>query len=300
MYKFKKKIMFCLCKVILGFIPRIHQKHTMSSHYRACPEDLDTRDKPEYDRNKGLSTGIFEYTLNVILGFIPRIYLKHSLLDSRDKPENGNCVAQCGRSMIEMLGVLAIIGVLSVGGIAGYSKAIREYKSNQQKLSLSQLFNVIISLRPSLGDYPKSYDNITEVLFALNEIPEGYVYKNAYLQDNAGNKLYLFFGLDTWENQDGSLSSQNYYLLTIKHSMSEAFLTPSGVDFCKNALQTVKAYRSEIKGICFHVSAGSRGQCFSYNALDDAISSPVKITETCVYCNESDDNNCNLNVIFDK
>ncbi len=27
---------------------------------------------------------------------------------------------QCGRSMIEMLGVLAIIGVLSIGGIAGY------------------------------------------------------------------------------------------------------------------------------------------------------------------------------------
>ena len=31
---------------------------------------------------------------------------------------------QNGRSMIEMLGVLAIIGVLSVGGIAGYSKAM--------------------------------------------------------------------------------------------------------------------------------------------------------------------------------
>ena len=27
-----------------------------------------------------------------------------------------------GRSMVEMLGVLAIIGVLSVGGIAGYSR----------------------------------------------------------------------------------------------------------------------------------------------------------------------------------
>ena len=35
---------------------------------------------------------------------------------------------QCsGRSMIEMLGVLAIIGVLSVGGIAGYSKAMLNY-----------------------------------------------------------------------------------------------------------------------------------------------------------------------------
>ena len=31
-----------------------------------------------------------------------------------------------GRSMIEMLGVLAIIAVLSVGGIAGYSKAMEK------------------------------------------------------------------------------------------------------------------------------------------------------------------------------
>ena len=31
---------------------------------------------------------------------------------------------QSGRSMVEMLGVLAIIGVLSVGGIAGYSKVV--------------------------------------------------------------------------------------------------------------------------------------------------------------------------------
>ena len=36
-----------------------------------------------------------------------------------------------GRSMLEMLGVLAIIGVLSVGGIAGYSKAMMKYKVNK-------------------------------------------------------------------------------------------------------------------------------------------------------------------------
>lgn len=35
---------------------------------------------------------------------------------------------QSGRSMVEILGVLAIIGVLSVGGIAGYSKAMAKYK----------------------------------------------------------------------------------------------------------------------------------------------------------------------------
>ena len=36
-----------------------------------------------------------------------------------------------GRSMIEMLGVLAIIGVLSVGGIAGYTKAMMKYRINK-------------------------------------------------------------------------------------------------------------------------------------------------------------------------
>ena len=40
---------------------------------------------------------------------------------------------QLGRSMIEMLGVLAIIGVLSVGGIAGYSKAMEKWKINKTR-----------------------------------------------------------------------------------------------------------------------------------------------------------------------
>lgn len=38
---------------------------------------------------------------------------------------------EIGRSMIEMLGVLAIVGVLSIGGIAGYSYAINKYRANE-------------------------------------------------------------------------------------------------------------------------------------------------------------------------
>ena len=33
--------------------------------------------------------------------------------------------------MVEMLGVLAIIGVLSIGGIAGYTLSMRRYRANQ-------------------------------------------------------------------------------------------------------------------------------------------------------------------------
>ena len=37
---------------------------------------------------------------------------------------------QKGRSMIEMLGVLAIVGVLSIGGLAGYQMAMNRYRAS--------------------------------------------------------------------------------------------------------------------------------------------------------------------------
>ena len=38
---------------------------------------------------------------------------------------------QSGRSMIEMLGVLAVVGVLSIGGVAGYRYAMAKHKQNE-------------------------------------------------------------------------------------------------------------------------------------------------------------------------
>ena len=48
-------------------------------------------------------------------------------------------INESGRSMIEMLGVLAIIGVLSVGGIAGYSKAMSKYRVNKTVDQISHI-----------------------------------------------------------------------------------------------------------------------------------------------------------------
>ena len=50
---------------------------------------------------------------------------------------------QSGRSMVEMLGVLAIIGVLSVGGIAGYSKAMESYRINKLRDQVVAVFQNI-------------------------------------------------------------------------------------------------------------------------------------------------------------
>ena len=57
--------------------------------------------------------------------------------------------ASTGRSMVEMLGVLAIIGVLSVGAIAGYSKAMTKYRLNQYSQAISMLINNVLQIKDS-------------------------------------------------------------------------------------------------------------------------------------------------------
>ena len=52
--------------------------------------------------------------------------------------KNKEVYMQSGRSMIEMLGVLAIIGVLSVGGIVGYSKAMQKNRLNNTRNQISR------------------------------------------------------------------------------------------------------------------------------------------------------------------
>ena len=47
---------------------------------------------------------------------------------------------QEGRSMVEMLGVLAIIGVLSIGGIAGFNMAMRKYRKNELVDPINKMF----------------------------------------------------------------------------------------------------------------------------------------------------------------
>ncbi|MBP3545725.1 MAG: hypothetical protein J6K16_01160 [Alphaproteobacteria bacterium] len=76
---------------------------------------------------------------------------------------------QSGRSMVEMLGVLAIIGVLSVGGIAGYSKAMEKYRTQK---ALDQLTLLINNLRSLPGQYGfDGYGNQTELAIRLGIFP---------------------------------------------------------------------------------------------------------------------------------
>ena len=126
--------------------------------------------------------------------------------DSWDKPKNDGCwgrrygtFSQSGRSMIEMLGVLAIIGVLSVGGIAGYSKAMEKWKENKVIGEYSYLIQGIIE---HLSDFEKLKDeevryDLLPTLAAMNLLPGNWKNTDEYeghknVSDTLGNTLSVF------------------------------------------------------------------------------------------------------------
>ena len=67
---------------------------------------------------------------------------------------------ESGRSMVEMLGVLAIIGVLSIGGIAGYTMAMNRYKANELLNAASMLNVVAMSQDGGNGVTSGSYSSL--------------------------------------------------------------------------------------------------------------------------------------------
>ena len=85
---------------------------------------------------------------------------------------------ESGRSMVEMLGVLAIIGVLSVGGIAGYSLSMRRHRANQVLDLVSKY---------ALSAYSACQQRV------LNGEADTSCYYSNLLSDNSGGNIYLPF-----------------------------------------------------------------------------------------------------------
>ena len=198
---------------------------------------------------------------------------------------------QSGRSMVEMLGVLAIIGVLSVGAISGYSKAMTKYKLNKHAEGINMLLSNALQLSPSI-DKAKPGGNTNDIYYNefLNKaklLPDGITYKKEawnqtgltkkdYLVDHFGNKM-SFYSRTSYDYSFG------LFIALGNNSYSR--------DICHNIINMAKEHSSNIIRVAREVLVGSnnwsnsniysdcsKGNCFN-NMSVATIDDMCKISE---------------------
>ena len=158
-----------------------------------------------------------------------------SNLDYRVKPDNdGFCT---GRSMVEMLGVLAIIGVLSVGAIAGYSKAMMKYKLNQHAQAVNMLINNVLQLKGQLQYEPNKTTFYGSLLHKMNLLPDGITYENnSTLRDSwFKNKINIYYNNNKWTASDGTETQNNFGAIGFHFAPSSG-----GAEICRNIVIAAK------------------------------------------------------------
>ena len=187
-----------------------------------------------------------------------------SNLDYRVKPDNDSVCT--GRSMVEMLGVLAIIGVLSVGAIAGYSKAMMKYKLNKHAESFNILLNNALQFDSKLSFTPNSLTFYGDVFKKLNLIPDGFKYEsNQDLRDMFGNLVWIY-------HHDNASDSGTHFSAIDYNFNASAY----GYEICRNIVVTAKENAADLYYIAMN----------TYNT-DGSISTGNGIIYGDKYCNEN-------------
>ena len=121
-----------------------------------------------------------------------------------------------GHSMIEMLGVLAIVGVLSVGGIAGYSKAMEQFRLNKVIGEYSML---IFGMLEHLDNFKNTQTGMTEeaevftVAQSLNLVPQSWSrINNLQYKYSLGNMIQLWILPEYGLAENATVLTFDFYL----------------------------------------------------------------------------------------
>ena len=138
--------------------------------------------------------------------------------------------------MIEMLGVLAIIGVLSVGGIAGYSKAMEMWKINKMTEQYSYLIQGLIEIKNNIIA-SHHIGNLSDVVVAMNLVPKTWQatggtmsnYPTAFI-DAYGNAINVF----TRREDNGQRIVIDFYLGGINNDKQSLNFSKK---FCMSLMQ---------------------------------------------------------------
>ena len=138
---------------------------------------------------------------------------------------------QSGRSMVEVLGVLAIIGVLSIGAIAGYSKAMFKYKLNKQTTQIGYILDYIIANQDQLRKLPYYMKN---TLNKLGAVP------NEMVKDNTEYAYDVFNSRIKLENSSNAAASYGFALGVEINSGNNAS------EICRNFMTMAKVRANDV------------------------------------------------------
>ena len=203
-------------------------------------------------------------------------------IEGMDTPIKSECDSLCaGRSMVEMLGVLAIIGVLSVGAIAGYSKAMMKYKLNKQT---EQIGSILDYVNIHLDDFKRSKTtisaNMIPLLKKLNVIPQ------EMIRENRNDAIFDVFGttIVLANYFDGGYTFE--FLLYLNKGQKES---------CMNLFTIAKAKREQLWRTKFKTTKGEENSSAdivngdSYCTSDTKCLKDLTIAEMEDFCNICED-----------
>lgn len=125
---------------------------------------------------------------------------------------------QFGRSMIEMLGVLAIIGVLSVGGISGYKKAMTKFKTNS---AIETMLTIATNIQ-NITLRNKNYNNILTAAKKMKAIPNDVI---------DGDSLVNPFGGSIEVNGFGRNNKKTYFYVALNGLPKEVCIDIATKDY---------------------------------------------------------------------
>ena len=177
---------------------------------------------------------------------------------------------QSGRSMVEMLGVLAIIGVLSVGAIAGYSKAMMKYKLNKQAEQLNFILNGVYQYLGAIYDSTLNSIVVTSTFAKLGVIPEEMVQKDGTYRDVFGNKIEITILQ--------SLNKTTHFGIEIANS--------NNMEICQNIFNIAKEHNSIITSFIVYTPDYQYwvGERFSNPTADTKYLADMTVSDIMDFC----------------
>ena len=171
---------------------------------------------------------------------------------------------ESGRSMVEMLGVLAIIGVLSVGGIAGYSKAMNKYKINKTTDQVSMLVANIRTLFSSQGDY----EGLTN-----SQAKKFGVVPNDMYDDESDDDITNAFGgnvtIIASKARNGDADSNEAFIIEYAGLSSEACVTIATGDWGSGQASGLVGMAAGANAIATAAALGTLGTAINETVLID-------------------------------